>query len=306
MKFVGDRLLRKEDPRLVQGRGRYVGDIALPGMLHAAFVRSPHAHARLGAINADRVLKVPGVVAVVTGADLGEAGRSLPIVPPHAALRGQNFCLLASDRARFVGEAVAVVVAESRNAAEDGRAQIDVDWEPLPSVQDPTAPGPARVHEDIPDNLAGRVTLSRGQVATALPLAWQTVRADGPDQIPVRAEHAHASRAVFHRIDIAGAVDRHAVGHLQPLVEVADWGRHTSGIERVLAQHAGPGHVQSVPVGRHRDAVGLVQRGVDHAHLAVGSDAIHARSALNATGGRLKIRIGKVQVAVAAQHQIVR
>ena len=171
MKFVGDRLLRKEDPRLVQGRGRYVGDIALPGMLHAAFVRSPHAHARLGAINADRALKVPGVVAVVTGADLGEAGRSLPIVPPHAALRGQNFRLLASDRARFVGEAVAVVVAESRNAAEDGRAQIDVDWEPLPSVQDPTAPGLARVHEDIPDNLAGRVTLSRGQVATALDAA---------------------------------------------------------------------------------------------------------------------------------------
>ena len=140
-------------------------------MLHAAFVRSPHAHARLGAINADRALKVPGVVAVVTGADLGEAGRSLPIVPPHAALRGQNFRLLASDRARFVGEAVAVVVAESRNAAEDGRAQIDVDWEPLPSVQDPTAPGPVRVHEDIPDNLAGRVTLSRGQVATALDAA---------------------------------------------------------------------------------------------------------------------------------------
>jgi CO/xanthine dehydrogenase Mo-binding subunit len=171
VKFVGDRLLRKEDPRLVQGRGRYVGDIVLPGMLHAAFVRSPHAHARLGAINADRALKVPGVVAVVTGADLGESGRPLPIVPPHAALRGQNFRLLASDRARFVGEAVAVVVAESRNAAEDGRAQIDVDWEPLPSVQDPTAPGPARVHEDIPDNLAGRVTLSRGHVETALDAA---------------------------------------------------------------------------------------------------------------------------------------
>ena len=76
----------------------------------------------------------------MTGADLGEAGRPLPIVPPHAALRGQNFRLLASDRARFVGEAVAVVVAESRDAAEDARAQIDVDWEPMPSVQDPTAP----------------------------------------------------------------------------------------------------------------------------------------------------------------------
>jgi carbon-monoxide dehydrogenase large subunit len=171
VKFVGDRLLRKEDPRLVQGRGRYVGDIALPGMLHAAIVRSPHAHARIGAIDAARALKAPGVTGVVTFADLGEAVHPLPIVPPHVALRGKNFHLLAGDRARFVGEAVAVVVAESRYAAEDARALIDVDWEPLPSVQEPTAPGPARVHDDIPDNLAGRVTLSRGDVAAALSAA---------------------------------------------------------------------------------------------------------------------------------------
>jgi CO/xanthine dehydrogenase Mo-binding subunit len=168
VKFIGDRLLRKEDPRLVQGRGRYVGDITLSGMLHAAIVRSPHAHARIAGIDAARALEAPGVVGVMTFADLGDARRPLAIVPPHAALRGKNFHLLAGDRARFVGEAVAVVVAESRYAAEDARALIDVSWEPLPSVQDPTAPGAARVHEDIPDNLAGRVTLSRGDVAAAL------------------------------------------------------------------------------------------------------------------------------------------
>jgi len=168
VKFIGDRLLRKEDPRLVQGRGRYVGDIALPGMLHAAILRSPHAHARIGAIDTARALKVPGVFGVVTFADLGDAARPLPIVPPHAALRGKNFSLLAGERARFVGEAVAVVAAESRYAAEDARELIDVAWEPLPSVQEPTAPGSARVHDDIPDNLAGRVTLARGDVAAAL------------------------------------------------------------------------------------------------------------------------------------------
>jgi CO/xanthine dehydrogenase Mo-binding subunit len=92
-------------------------------------------------------------------------------VPPHAQLRGKNFCLLAGDRARFVGEAVAVVVAESRYAAEDARELIDVAWEPLPSVQEPTAPGAARVHDDIPDNLAGRVTLARGDVTGALKAA---------------------------------------------------------------------------------------------------------------------------------------
>jgi CO/xanthine dehydrogenase Mo-binding subunit len=168
VKFIGDRLLRKEDPRLVQGRGRYVGDIALPDMLHAAILRSPYAHARIGAIDTARALKIPGVVGVVRFADLGEAARQLPIVPPHAALRGKNFSLLAGERARFVGEAVAVVAAESRYAAEDARELIDVAWEPLPSVQEPTAPGSARVHDDIPDNLAGHVTLARGDVAAAL------------------------------------------------------------------------------------------------------------------------------------------
>ncbi len=169
MKFVGDRLLRKEDPRLVQGRGRYVGDIALPGMLHAAIVRSPHAHARIAAIDADRAGKAAGVIHVLTSTDLGDPGaRELAIVPPHPALHGHNFHLLARDRARFVGEAVAVVLAESRYAAEDARELIDVTYEPLPSVQDPARRDAARVHEDIADNLAGRVTLSRGDVDAAL------------------------------------------------------------------------------------------------------------------------------------------
>jgi CO/xanthine dehydrogenase Mo-binding subunit len=137
-------------------------------MLHAAIVRSPHAHARVGGIDTARALKAPGVAGVVTFADLDEAARPLPIVPPHAALRGKNFHLLAGERARFVGEAVAVVVAESRYAAEDARALIDVDWQPLPSVQDPAARGAARVHDDIPDNVAGQVTLARGDVAAAL------------------------------------------------------------------------------------------------------------------------------------------
>jgi CO/xanthine dehydrogenase Mo-binding subunit len=171
VKFIGDRLLRKEDPRLVQGRGRYVGDITLPGMLHAAILRSPHAHARIGAIDGTRALEMPGVACVLTSADLGDAGRPLPIVPPHAALRGRNFSLLADDRARFVGEAVAVVVAESPHVAEDARAAIDVAWEPLVSVQEATAPGIARVHDEIPDNLAGRVTLARGDVSAALAAA---------------------------------------------------------------------------------------------------------------------------------------
>ena len=177
MKFIGDRLRRKEDPRLVQGRGRYVGDITLPGMLDAAIVRSPHAHARIVGIDASRALAAPGVAGALTHADLGDAARPFAIIPPHAALRGKNFSMLASDRARFVGEAVAVVLADSRYAAEDARELVDVSWEPLPSVQDPARPGGARVHDDIPDNLAGRVTLSRGDVAAALAAAPRRARA---------------------------------------------------------------------------------------------------------------------------------
>jgi len=167
VKFVGDRHLRKEDPRLLTGRGRYVGDIVLPGMLHSALVRSPHAHARIVRIDGARAREHPGVVDVVSFADLGAAGRPLPIVPPHPELRGHNFTLLANGRTRFVGEPVAAVVADSRYSAEDARELVEVEYEPLPSAQT-IAPGAPAVHDDVPDNLAGRVTLKRGDIEAAL------------------------------------------------------------------------------------------------------------------------------------------
>jgi carbon-monoxide dehydrogenase large subunit len=167
VKFVGDRHLRKEDPRLLTGHGRYVGDIALPGMLHVVLLRSPHAHARVRRVDAERARAHPGVVDVVTFAELGAAGRAFPMVPPHPELRGHNFAPLAGDRVRFVGEAVAAVVADSRYAAEDARDLLEVDYEPLPSAQTIATGAPA-VHDDIPDNVAGRVTLARGDAAAAL------------------------------------------------------------------------------------------------------------------------------------------
>ncbi len=167
MKFVGDRHLRKEDPRLLTGRGRYVGDLVLPGMLHVVLLRSPHAHARIRRVDADRARAHPGVVDVVTFAELGGAGRAFPMVPPHPELRGHNFAPLAGDRVRFVGEAVAAVVADSRYEAEDARDLLEVEYEVLPSAQ-ALAPGAPAVHDDIPDNLAGRVTLTRGDVEAAL------------------------------------------------------------------------------------------------------------------------------------------
>jgi carbon-monoxide dehydrogenase large subunit len=172
---VGDRRLRREDPRLLAGRGRYVGDIALPGLLHAAFVRSPHAHARVTGIDTTRARGAPGVVAVVTAADLGPAARPLPVAPPHPALRGRNAAPLAAGRVRFVGEAVAAVVAESRYAAEDAAERVEVAYVPLPSVQDPLDPTPGLVHDDVPDNVAGRVAFRRGDVDQAFRAAPRTL-----------------------------------------------------------------------------------------------------------------------------------
>jgi carbon-monoxide dehydrogenase large subunit len=177
MKFFGDRLLRLEDPRLLTGRGRFVGDIALPGLLRVAMVRSPHAHARLARIDAERARAHPGVADVVTFADLGPAGIPLPCVPVEPALRERNFTLLARDRVRYVGELVAAVVADSRYTAEDARDLVEVEYDPLPVVQElvPAAGGPA-VHDDVPDNVAGRLAFRVGDVEAALARAPHVAR----------------------------------------------------------------------------------------------------------------------------------
>jgi carbon-monoxide dehydrogenase large subunit len=110
-------VLRKEDRRLLMGRGKYAADFRAPGMLHAALLRSPHAHARLGAVRTDKALGLPGVVSVVTAGDLGDIGR----IPTRLGHRiGNVACLprpLARDRVRYVGEPIALVIAESRYVA---------------------------------------------------------------------------------------------------------------------------------------------------------------------------------------------
>src|SRR5918999_1277190 len=126
---------RREDAELLTGRGRFVGDLHRPGMLHAAFLRSPFAHAAIGSIDAEGALAVPGVHAVLTGADLPEDLGA----QPNTHLFGERetpYYALARERVRYAGEPVAVVVAESPYIAEDARDEILVDWEPLPSVGD--------------------------------------------------------------------------------------------------------------------------------------------------------------------------
>src|SRR5215211_6799625 len=129
---IGHRVKRKEDDRLIQGRGNYVDDITLTGMLHLALLRSPVAHARIRSIDAEAAAAAEGVVAVVTGKDLEAHG--LAWMP---TLSGDTQAVLATDKVRFQGQEVAAVIAETAHAAQDALELIEVDYEPLPPVVDP-------------------------------------------------------------------------------------------------------------------------------------------------------------------------
>jgi len=143
---MGHSLKRKEDPRFIRGQGEYIDDVVLPGMLWLDIVRSPYAHAKIKSIDSSEALKVPGVAAVVTGADLEKAG--LHWMP---TLMSDTQMVLPTDRVVYQSQEVAAVVATSRYAAADGVAAVYVDYEPLPVVVDPfkaTEPGATLVRPD--------------------------------------------------------------------------------------------------------------------------------------------------------------
>jgi aerobic carbon-monoxide dehydrogenase large subunit len=179
--YVGARIRRTEDPALLRGEGRYVDDIHLPGMVHAAFARSPHAHARILGIDLSRARSVPGVLAVLSWKDLSPSMQQpIPMLVPNPAFRDTRtaYCLVREEVC-FVGEAVAVVIAESRHIAEDAAERIDVTYEPLPVVADARAAlreGAALCHTDGKDNLAALVKLSYGNTEAAFAHAARVVR----------------------------------------------------------------------------------------------------------------------------------
>ncbi|HKZ51322.1 MAG TPA: molybdopterin cofactor-binding domain-containing protein, partial [Dehalococcoidia bacterium] len=174
-RWVGTSLKRKEDPTLLTGRGSYIDDLTLPGMLHAAMLRSPHAHARIKGIDVSAALQVPGVVAILTGKDV--AKRALPFM---SAIGGptMEFCL-AVGKVRHVGEPVAAVVATDRYTAEDARDLIRVDYEPLPAVVDveeAIAPGAPLIYEIVGSNILWQKTIAWGDPEGAFRKADLIVR----------------------------------------------------------------------------------------------------------------------------------
>jgi aerobic carbon-monoxide dehydrogenase large subunit len=177
-KLVGAPIRRVEDPELLAGSARFVDDITLPDLTHMEILRSPHAHARLGRVDVSAALRLPGVLAAVTGADLAGKLMPLPCVwvpggveshfPPHPFGIPGACPVLAADRVRFVGDAVAAVVAETRQQALDALEAIQVDYQPLPSVVEAAEAldeGAPQLHDAVPRNLNAHWTCGDPEAA---------------------------------------------------------------------------------------------------------------------------------------------
>ena len=187
-KYFGASVRRKEDPRYLRGDGRYVDDIKLPGMLHAAFVRSPHGHAKVLSVKTEAARRLAGVTHVFAFADLERFMKPLPLfgaIPPGLAARVDVTMkqvaqlAMARDRVRFVGEIVAMVLATSRALAEDGCELIEVEYEPLPVVAEMVAgaePGAEVIHPEWGDNVAVFFEAGFGDAAAAFAQADVTVK----------------------------------------------------------------------------------------------------------------------------------
>ncbi len=182
VKQFGARVARLEDPDLLTGRARYIDDIKMTGGLHACFVRSPHAHARLGKIDIDNASNHPGIYAVLTADDLPEPMNlmRMPMLVPNttiAALKTQH--CLARDEVCYVGQPIAVVIGDSRYLAEDAANAVFPDLETLPAISDlkaAVADGAPTAHSDLPDNKASNFRQSFGDIDAAFATASHVFR----------------------------------------------------------------------------------------------------------------------------------
>jgi carbon-monoxide dehydrogenase large subunit len=180
VRWIGHPLRRFEDNRFLRGQGRYVDDIVLPGMLHLVIVRSPHAHARLGEIRADAVLRAPGVVRVITGRDLAGRVHPLPVAAQEGVQieRAAAHPILAVDKVRYVGQSVAAIVAESFAAAIDAADLLEVGYEPLPAIVDPhrSLEGGVLLHDSLSSNVIARWNRTGGDIDAAFRNAARVVK----------------------------------------------------------------------------------------------------------------------------------
>ena len=198
---------RREDPRLLTGAGQFIDDLPFADCLHVAILRSPHAHARIRSIDTGAARKLPGVVAIVTGPDLGRANAPIPLFNAHPGLpKPCGMPPLAAKRVRFVGEPVAAAVATDRYLAHDALEAIEVEWEPLPAVAEIEAAlgaGAALVHEELGTNVAAEWTQHLGYPDAAFRQA----------EVAVRTK-LRLSRGGAHPLETRGLVARWEGGRL--------------------------------------------------------------------------------------------
>ena len=200
---IGQPLRRQEDPRLVRGRGSYVADLVLPGMVHMAVLRSPHAHARIVGRDFSGAASLPGVLAVVGPDDVAGLGE-LPVLNVPTGQRQSSYPILPTDKVLYVGQPVAAVVAESRYLAEDALDGMRVDYEPLPAVVDvdaALAEGARRLYDGWPDNVVSRRDILTGDPERAFASAHTIV--EGTFTMPRQAAAPLEGRALCASFDPA-------------------------------------------------------------------------------------------------------
>lgn len=211
-KMIGERVKRREDPRLIQGKATYVDDIKLPGMLHLAFRRSDIAHGIIKNIDVSAARAMPGVELVITGAELKEFLPPMPIGTPFPS---PDHYSVAVDRVRYQGEPVAVVVAANRYLARDAADAIEIEYEPLPAVIDPEramAGDPTVIHEAFPNNLA--VPYVPG--GTGFDPVAGTVDNTAVDKAFAEADFVISQRMMNHRLAPTAMEPRGVVAHYEP------------------------------------------------------------------------------------------
>src|ERR1051325_9863029 len=211
-RYFGERIKRNEDPRLLTGQGLYVDDVDLPNMLHAAFLRSPYAHAKINNIDVSRALQRVGVIAIYTANDLGDYWKPGPLLvspPPVKDIvfneKTQVPLARSGEKVKFAGEPIVMVLAESRYIAEDALADIQIDYEPLEAVVDlekALQPDSALIHEEIGSNIAAHVVQRKGD--------YEAIKDNAALIVKRRFLYEHGCAAAIENRGIVAQWDRRA------------------------------------------------------------------------------------------------
>jgi carbon-monoxide dehydrogenase large subunit len=211
-RMLGQPIKRQEDPRLITGAGQFLDDLAIPGVLHMAVVRSPYGHAKINGIDTAEALKMPGVVAVLTAKDIeGETTGPLPYEfgwQPFENVNDFKRGPLATDKVRYVGDPVAVVIADSRYHAVDAVGVVEVDYDPLPAAVDPEKalePGAPLLFEESGTNLGHTQTKTAGDVDAAFAQADKIVKIRVVNQRVIPAPMETRGTIALWRPDGAGS-----------------------------------------------------------------------------------------------------